>query len=275
MRDRWEFGCGIRTDDLPEERCPRGPANIDFDHVLMTGSELRTFRSVPLVLLLVFAGGLTGRQGRLPRRRPVADAGGSAPVCANGTVASYLGTRCSQLSTVYHWLSYSCTSTPASICGALGTNGANVQILMDPKGPDTLLVTAKGSSWNVKAGQSVDVAIGSTVYGATANGNWPHFNHLNGQSGDGTGEYITTVACGANCRDIHQGASDILCSASSPAVNCADQDTVVPYLPEQAAFANTTSASPYPLTIEIKLNGGKTGTATLSSVGTHVGIPPK
>lgn len=95
----------------------------------------------------------------------VAAAEDAVKPCADGTVASYLGTSCSQGTAVTRWLSYSCTSTPESTCAALGTNGSGVNIKMDPQGPYTLLV-GKTTVWSVTAGQKVDVAIGGTVYGA-------------------------------------------------------------------------------------------------------------
>jgi hypothetical protein len=195
--------------------------------------------------------------------------------CANGTVAGYLGTSCSQTgtsgTTVYQWISYSCASTPASICTALGANGSHVQMTMDPNGPYTILV-GQTSLWNVAAGQTVDVTIAGTVYGAINNGNWPHFNGLNGQAGDGSEENKTTVACAAagKCLDANMGVSDVLCNATSAASNCTEQSTIGPYGVYQAGFTAATSTSPYGLTIEVKLNGGATGSATLYSVGTHL-----
>lgn len=192
------------------------------------------------------------------------------PACVNGTVASYLGTSCSQpAGQVYRWSSYACTSTPASICTNLGTNGANLQMEMDPNGNNTILV-GRTALWDVTAGQSVDVVIDGTIYGANTNQNWPHFNNLNGQSGDGTEENITTVGCGGNCLDARNGVSDILCSSGSPQANCTNQSTIAPYSAYSAHFNPATPTSPYPLTIEIKLNGNG-GTATLFSVGTHLG----
>ncbi len=195
----------------------------------------------------------------------------SVPACVNGTVASYLGTSCTQpAGQVYHWSSYTCTSTPASICTNLGANGANLQMEMDPNGNNTILV-GRTALWNVTAGQSVDVVIGGTIYGANTNQNWPHFNGLNGQSGDGTEENITTVGCGGNCLDARNGVSDILCSSGSPPANCSNQNTIAAYSAYYAHFNPASSANPYTLTIEIKLNGNS-GTATLFSVGTHLGM---
>jgi hypothetical protein len=240
-------------------------------------------RSAIVIIFLASICGLAAKgpaqSGRPERRRPVPVA--TPPVnvapCAKGTVASYLVEgSCSQGVTVYHWLSYSCTSTPASICAGLGTNGSRVQIAMDPKGPYTLLV-GDTSLWNVAAGQSVDVVIQGTVYGATGNGSWPHFSLPNkqtgppGQTGDGTEENITTVACGSHCTDTNHGVSDILCSATSPPANCTEQQTIDPYMHYEAAFAAAPSSSPYGLTIEVKLNGNH-GTAALYSVGTHLGL---
>ena len=197
-----------------------------------------------------------------------------APTCGRGTVASYLGTSCSQLQTVFRWSSYSCTSTPASICRALGPNGSKLHMLLDPNGPRTLLV-GNTSLWNVKAGESVDVVIRGSVYGAVSNGNWPHFQGLRGQTGDGSENNITTVDCGANCLSLN-GVSEVPCSATSPPANCQDARTVGPYFRAIATFTPATSANPYPLTLEIKLDGGTTGTATLYSVGIHVSdLPPR
>jgi hypothetical protein len=198
-----------------------------------------------------------------------------AAACVNGTVASYIGTSCSQGATVYNWSSYTCTSTPSSICDALGTNGSNLAMHLDPKGPYTLLI-GQTELWNVTAGQSVDVVISGTVSGAASNANWPHFNHgdvsAGGQTGDGTEENITTVNCAtaANCLDSNNGVSDIPCSATSPPANCTEQATIAPYSVYKASFRAAPSTAPYGLTIEIKLNGGTSGTATLYSVGTHL-----
>jgi hypothetical protein len=206
----------------------------------------------------------------------VAAAADAVKPCADGTVASYLGTSCSEGTVVSKWLTYSCTSTPASICAALGTNGSKVHIGMDRQGPYTFQV-GKTAAWNVQAGQKVEVTIGGTVYGARGNGNWPHFEGIGltkikgirGQTGDGTEEMITTVNCGANCLDANKGVSDILCSATSPAANCTEVKTMVPYLKNQAVFNEAPSDNPYPFTIEIKLDGGTNGTARLFTVGAH------
>src|SRR5437764_4032865 len=79
----------------------------------------------------------------------------AAGACKDGTVASYIGTSCSQSNTVFNWNSYTCTSTPKSICDGLGTKGANLKIRLDPSGPHTLLLGAT-RLWNVTAGQNVD-----------------------------------------------------------------------------------------------------------------------
>src|SRR5437868_12753127 len=102
--------------------------------------------------------------------------------CVDGTVASFMGTACSQSPAVMQWTSYSCTSVPSTICTALGTNGSNIKMKMDPNGNHTILVVGQGL-WNVAAGQSVDVVIHGTVYGAKANNNWPHFGTQLGQTG--------------------------------------------------------------------------------------------
>ena len=104
----------------------------------------------------------------------------AAGACKDGTVASYIGTSCSQGNTTFNWNSYTCTSTPQSICDGLGTKGANLKIRLDPKGPHTLLLGAT-RLWNVTAGQNVDVVIKGTVAGATTNQNWPHFVGMRGQ----------------------------------------------------------------------------------------------
>src|ERR1051325_8772671 len=70
--------------------------------------------------------------GQMNAPTPVSQNGIAA--CTDGTVASYLGTSCSQLPSVMHWTSYSCTSTPTTICDSLGPNGANVRMRMDPDG---------------------------------------------------------------------------------------------------------------------------------------------
>lgn len=188
--------------------------------------------------------------------------------CADGTVASYLGTSCSQGQAVFKWLSYSCTSTPSSLCDGLGTNGSNLKMRID--GPHTILVGGT-TLWNVNAGQNVRVVINGSVYGARTNLNWPHFD-TRGQTGDGTEDNKTTVDCAgsANCIDL-DGISDVPCSASGPAAYCTDQSVIAPYQVETARFNAATSDNPYALTIEIVLNGGSMGTATLHSVGIHVG----
>jgi hypothetical protein len=196
------------------------------------------------------------------------------PTCDRGTVADYIGTSCSQLQAVFHWTSYTCTSTPARICDSLGRNGSKLHMLLDPNGPRTLLV-GNTSLWNVKAGESVGVVIRGTIYGAVSNGNWPHFQGQRGQTGDGTENNITTVDCGANCRSLN-GVSEVPCSATSPPANCEDTRTVGPYLRAIAEFPPATSANPYPMTVEVKLDGGTSGTATLYSVGIHVSdMPPR
>lgn len=223
--------------------------------------------------VIAFMAGCGGGGSSAPPATPTIIPSSPAAACVTGTVASYLGTSCSEGGTGYHWSSYTCTSTPSSICTALGTNGSNIQMGLDPKGPYTLLV-GRTSKWNVTAGQSVDVVISGTVYGAKRNANWPHFNGGRGQTGNGTEENITTVACitSAACLDSHNGVSDVLCSDTSPAANCTDQSTIGPYGPAEATFNPASASAPYGLTIEIKLNGNS-GTASLYSVGTHL-IPP-
>ena len=218
--------------------------------------------TVGLTLLFALAGCGGGTASQLVAPNP------NGVACANGTVASYLGTSCTQLPAVFQWTSYSCTSTPSSICAALGPNGSNVTIRLDSSGPHTLLVGASGL-WNVTAGQSVDVVITGSVYAATTNNNWPHFNNLLGQTGDGTEDNITTVFCSSNCIAL-QGVSEIPCSNTSPVAYCTDQATIGPYVSQTAKFNATSSGNPYVFTIEIKLDGGIGGTATLHSVGIHL-----
>jgi len=188
--------------------------------------------------------------------------------CTDGTVASYLGTSCSQLPSVMHWTSYSCTSTPTTICDSLGPNGANVRMRMDPDGPHTILVGSLGL-WNVTAGENVDVVIHGEVYGATGNLNWPHFPGMLGQTGDGTEENVTTVLCGSNCTKLN-GISDIPCSSTSPVEYCTDQPVIDAYQSQRSKFNAASSSAPYPFTIEVKLDGGISGTANLYSVGVHI-----
>jgi hypothetical protein len=206
--------------------------------------------------------------------------GGTGPVaaCVNGSVAGYVGSSCSQESAVvYKFTSYSCTSTPPDICTSLGPHGENLAMDMDtstPQSGNTILV-GKTFLWDVTAGQMVDVVITGSVYGAASNQSWPHWHNTGvvGQTGDGTEENITTVGCGSNCLDSNNGVSDILCSATSPIANCTDQSSIIPYGPYYAHFNPATAANPYPLTIEIRLNGGSNGTANLYSVGTHLTKP--
>ena len=168
-------------------------------------------------------------------------------------------------------MSYTCTSTPKSLCDSLGTKGSNLKIRLDPSGPHTLLLGAT-RLWNVTAGQNVDVVIKGTVSGATTNQNWPHFVGLRGQTGDGTEDNKTTVDCRSRgtCRNGN-GISDILCTPDGPPANCTQQQKIDRYLSQRTTFDPATMANPYPLTVEIKLNGGTNGTATLYSVGIHVG----
>jgi len=194
----------------------------------------------------------------------------SIPVCDKGTVASYIGTSCSQPPAVFHWISYSCTSTPSSICDRIGTNGKEIHVRLDPNGPNTLLV---GSThlWDVTAGQSVDIVIRGSVYNANLNLTWPHFYPGQPtQTGDGTEENITTVECGENCISGN-GVSSYLCAAGSADMNCLDQAKEKPYWASGVAkFRLTGPDSPYPFSIEVKLNGGTNGTATLRSLGIHL-----
>jgi|SRR5579872_116050 len=194
----------------------------------------------------------------------------SVPVCGVGTVASYMGTTCSQPPTVFHWISYSCSSIPASICEALGPNGSNIHVRLDPNGPNTLLVGGT-RAWDVKAGQSVNIVIHGSVYNANVNLTWPHFYPgERAQTGDGTEENITTVECGGNCISA-EGVSSYLCGADSPDMNCNDQPKIAPYFRTGVAkFRLSGADNPYPFSVEIKLNGGRSGTATLRSLGLHI-----
>ena len=225
--------------------------------------------SAVLALVLVGCGG-----GAIPSQssgsspNPVSGSPNGVSACKDGTVASYIGTSCSQLPAVMTWTSYTCTSKPTSICTALGPKGSNISMRLDPNGKHTLLVVGNGL-WNVTAGQNVDVVIQGTVYGATTNNNWPHFGNLMGQTGDGTEDNKTTVSCGSNCTAL-QGVSDIPCSSSSPVTYCVDQKKINAYISQTAKFKAAGSGQPYNFTIEIKLNGGISGTATLQSVGIHL-----
>ena len=67
-----------------------------------------------------------------------------------------------------------------------------------------------------------------------------------------------------------QGVSDIPCSNTSPVEYCIDQIVIDPYLSQAAKFHPATADQPYNFTIEIKLDGGITGTATLQSLGVHL-----
>jgi hypothetical protein len=194
----------------------------------------------------------------------------SIPVCGTGTLAGYIGTTCSQPPTVFHWISYSCTSTPASICERLGSNGDKLHVRLDPNGANTLLVGGT-HLWDVTAGQSVDIVIRGSVYNANVNLTWPHFYPgQRAQSGDGTEENITTIECGENCIS-NNGVSSYLCTGESPDMNCADQPKIRPYFQSGVAkFQLTGPDSPYPFSVEIKLNGGSSGTATLRSLGLHI-----
>jgi hypothetical protein len=194
----------------------------------------------------------------------------SVPVCGTGTVAGYIGTTCSQPPTVFHWLSYSCNSTPASICQRLGSNGDKLHVRLDPNGANTLLVGGT-HLWDVTAGQSVDIVIRGSVYNANVNLTWPHFYAgQRAQSGDGTEENITTIECGGNCIS-NNGVSSYLCAGGSPDMNCLDLPKIAPYFRTGVAkFRLTGADSPYPFSVEIKLNGGSSGTATLRSLGLHI-----
>lgn len=266
---------------LPK-RSRAGDRTLPASHV--AAWQLLTFG---LALLLMGIG--CARSAASPQSPKPASGSYSYPTtCQDGTVASYLGTSCSQGLTVYHWLSYSCTSTPSSICKGLGTNGANVRMDSDPNGPYTIMV-GETKLWDVTAGQSVDVIIRGTVYGALRNNNWSHYRGLirtqadivddvplpgpPGQTGDGMVETITTVDCkpSGNCTNSLNGVSDILCDAAHYA-NCVNTKGI-PYKYDASVNVNT-AAHPYPLTIEIKLSGGTHGTAHMFWLGTHLNPNP-
>jgi len=211
------------------------------------------------------AGG--GGEATIPGPPPPVGDNGAIAACAHGTVASYLGTTCAQPPAYMYWKSYTCTSVPSSICNALGPNGSNIHMSMDPNGHHTILIGSK-KLWNVTAGQSVKVVISGTVYGATTNNNWPHFGDLPGQTGDGTENNKTTVFCGSNCVALN-GVSEIPCTSTSPVANCVDQKKIDAYLWATAKFHAAPVEHPYDFTIEITLNGGITGTATLQLLGIH------
>jgi hypothetical protein len=194
-------------------------------------------------------------------------------ICEPGTVASYIGTTCALPPAVYRWISYSCTSTPSSICARLGRNGSEIHMRRDPNGPNTLLL-GDTQLWNVSAGQSVDIVIRGSVYGATGNLTWPHFYAQRAQTGDGTEENITTVFCGENCIS-GEGVSAFRCTSTDPEENCIDQRRIGPYRKGVARFRATGPDSPYPFSIEIKLNGGTSGTASLRSLGLHISAIPE
>jgi len=224
---------------------------------------LLSFFAIGLVLVLTLT--VTGRA------QDITQDGAQLTIsrCVDGTVATYIGTTCSQLPSVFTWTRYTCTSTPSSICDSLGANGEKIHMRMDGEGNHTILVSAS-DLWNVTAGQSIDVMIRGTVYGAITNVNWPHF-YSPGHTGDGTEENKTTVYCAptGNCVKL-KGVSDILCDADSPDAYCNDQNKIDPYLSATAKFNRNTSDNPYRFTIEIKLNGGTNGTATIHSVGVHI-----
>ncbi|HEY7096669.1 MAG TPA: hypothetical protein VH437_08100 [Terriglobales bacterium] len=222
--------------------------------------------SASIALLLVLSA-TNGEPGIVTK----ASAATRAGACKEGTVASYIGTSCSQEQTVFNWQSYTCTSSPQSICDSLGTKGSNLKIRLDPKGPHTLLIGAT-RLWNVSAGQNVNVTIKGTVSGATTNQNWPHFVGVRGQTGDGWEQNKTTVGCSGrgDCNNGN-GISDILCNKDSKTAYCTEQKKIDAYLSERTTFDPAPLDNPYPLTIEIKLNGGANGTAAIYSLGFHVG----
>jgi hypothetical protein len=202
-------------------------------------------------------------------------------VCPQDTVANYISTIqvCEQWPAVEIFTSYTCTSVPSSICTNLGVNGSSINMLLDPNGGHTFLIQATGAGaaklWNVTAGQNVHITIGGKLWGATKNDTWPHFdaaNGLTGQTGDGTEENRVTVYCGVNCLpDGRSGASDILCdTAHSAGIECVDQGTDVYIIPYGAQFTAAPANAPYVFTIELIMNGGTTGTATIKSMGTHL-----
>ncbi|MBZ5720794.1 MAG: hypothetical protein LAO03_10480 [Acidobacteriia bacterium] len=225
--------------------------------------ELRP-RFCGLAGLLVFGLMVFGVQNRAQASPPDRE----GEICEVGTVASYIGTTCALPPAVYHWISYSCTSTPSKICDRLGRNGSEIHMRRDPNGPNTLLLGGT-DKWNVKAGESVNIMIRGTVYGATGNLTWPHFHEQRAATGDGFEENITTVECGENCIS-GQGMSAFRCDAGSPEENCVEQHRIAPYQRGRAEFREASPDNPYPFSIEIKLNGGTNGSASLRSLGLHI-----
>lgn len=230
---------------------------------------MREIKHYRFALMTLFAVGMLICAPKSVEASPFADAS-SIPVCGVGTIASYIGTTCSQPPTVFHWLSYSCTSTPSSICSRLGNNGSEIHVRLDPNGPNTLLVGGT-HLWDVTAGQSVDIVIRGSVYSANVNLTWPHFYPGQPtQTKDGSEENITTVECGENCIS-HNGVSAYKCVSASADMNCVDQPKIRPYFQTGVAkFKLTGPESPYPFNVEIKLNGGTSGSATLRSLGLHI-----
>jgi|SRR5277367_259555 len=227
---------------------------------------MRPIRSYRFALVTLFALGLLIYPGKHAEASPFED----PSVCGTGTVASYIGTSCSQPPTVFHWISYSCTSTPSSICERLGANGSEIHVRLDPNGPNTLLVGGT-HLWDVTAGQRVDIVIRGSVYNANVNLTWPHFwPGQRAETGDGSEENITTVDCGNKCVS-GDGVNSYRCASGSPDMNCAEQPKIAAYISAgPARFRVTGADEPYPFTVEIKLDGGTSGTATLRSLGLHI-----
>jgi hypothetical protein len=189
--------------------------------------------------------------------------------CEVGTMASYLGHTCALPPAVYHWTSYSCTSTPENLCDRLGRNGEEIHMRRDPNGPNTILLGGT-DRWNVKAGQSINIMIRGTVWGASGNLTWPHFHEGRAATGDGFEENITRVECGENCISGN-GESRFRCDAGAPEENCVEQHRIGPYHQQsRSEFRAADPDHPYPFSIEIKLNGGTNGTASLRSLGLHI-----
>lgn len=206
---------------------------------------------------------------------------GVAPDCGEGTVASYIGTACKQSPAVMQWNSFACTSTPSSICTAMGVNGANLNMHMDPAGNGHTILVAGNGLWDVTAGQTAHVTISGTIYGATQNDTWPHWENNQaippittkpGQTGDGTEENKVTVNCAStsNCTNANGGISDIPCTSVTDIRSCNQQQTIGYYLQFGATFNAAPANAPYNFTIEIIMNGGTTGTASLKNAGVHL-----
>lgn len=235
------------------------------------------------VLAVLFASFIAPAQGQRVIGAGHTVGGGHhlAKICPQDTIANYISSiqMCEQPPAVDIFTGYSCTSTPSSICTNLGVNGSSINMILDPNGGHTFLFQATGAGaaklWNVTAGQSVHITVTGKIWGATKNDTWPHFDAaagLSGQTGDATEENKVTVVCGASCAgDGRNGISDILCNAAvTGGIECVDQGTDVYITPFGAQFTAAPANAPYDFTIELIMNGGTTGTATIKSMGIHL-----